>query len=176
MTHKAVSCLEVASIVKISRATPTLEARLELFVHHAVHDALDVAGVRVACAIVHCRFVDDVVCGVASLRKERHEGKGPEAGSFRFVEEHMGGVRNACRPLVTHLQYVQGPSHVTFTELEQGLLAVVRQFDVFLRDDGLQAPLDLDDGKGSKSEQTQTAGADGRRKRTTSQDRKLARC
>ena len=47
----------------------TGEARLKLFIHHRVDNALDVSRVRVPSAVVDGLFVDDIVRRVAGLAK-----------------------------------------------------------------------------------------------------------
>ena len=61
------SCASHRCAQKRRTSERTGEARLELFVHHRVDNALDVSWVRVPCAVVDSLLVDDIVRRMAGL-------------------------------------------------------------------------------------------------------------
>lgn len=52
----------------VEQCTLTIEAGLKFLVHHAFHDVCDVSRMRIACTVVHCFLVDNIVRGMACLR------------------------------------------------------------------------------------------------------------
>lgn len=61
-------CIENCQLLQLTlEEARTLDGDLKFLVHHALHNVLNVIWMRVACAIIDCRLVCEVVGGMAGL-------------------------------------------------------------------------------------------------------------